>query len=51
VLGPGRALDKEARYREVRSWYARDGGRTTLEEIVAALERAATTEPDVATDP
>jgi hypothetical protein len=41
VLGPGRALDKDARYREMRSWYARDAGRTTLEEVVAALERAA----------
>jgi hypothetical protein len=42
VLGPGRTLEKEARYREVRGWYARDAGRTTLSEVVAALERAAT---------
>jgi hypothetical protein len=42
VLGPGRALEKEVRYREVRAWYARDAGRATLEEIVATLERAAT---------
>ena len=42
VLGPGRALDKEARYRHVRGWYARDAGRTTLSELVATLERAAT---------
>jgi hypothetical protein len=41
VLGPGRALEKEARYREVRGWYARDAGRSTLEEVVATLERAA----------
>lgn len=45
VTGPGRALEKEARYREVRAWYARDGGRTTLEEIVATLERAADGRP------
>lgn len=25
------------------TWYARDAGRTTLQEVVAALERAATT--------
>ena len=43
VLGPGRALDKDARYHQVRTWYARDAGRTTLDEVVAALERAATT--------
>lgn len=41
VMGPGRALENDARYREVRAWYARDAGRTTLEEIVATLERAA----------
>lgn len=41
VLGPGMELDKETRYREVRRWYARDRGRTTLEELVALLERVA----------
>ena len=51
VLGPGRALEKDARYREVRGWYARDAGRTTLDEVVAALERAATTSSRVATGP
>ena len=49
VMGQGQALDKEARYREVRSWYARDAGRTTLEEVVATLERAAATSPDSVT--
>lgn len=49
VMGPGQTLDKEARYREVRSWYARDAGRTTLEEVVATLERAAATSPDSVT--
>lgn len=43
VLGPGQQLDKDARYKEVRAWYARDHGRTTLEEVVALLERSATT--------
>ncbi len=41
VTGPGAAMEKEARYRDVRAWYARDAGRTTLEEIVTLLERAA----------
>jgi hypothetical protein len=41
VMGPGKALEKEGRYREIRSWYARDKGRTTLEEVVAMMERLA----------
>ncbi|HET8654303.1 MAG TPA: thioredoxin family protein [Longimicrobiaceae bacterium] len=41
VLGPGRELPVEDRYRRVRTWYARDQGRTTLEEVVSLLERAA----------
>lgn len=41
----GRAMEKEARYKHVRAWYARDRGRTTLDEIVALIERA----PDVPT--
>ncbi len=36
-----RQLSKEDRYRETRRWYARDRGRTTLEEIVQLLERTA----------
>jgi hypothetical protein len=38
ALGPGQALDKDSRYREVRAWYARDRGRTTLEEVVGMVE-------------
>jgi hypothetical protein len=41
VLGPGQALEKEARYRDVRAWYARDRGRSTLEEVVSTMERSA----------
>ncbi|HEU4719931.1 MAG TPA: thioredoxin family protein [Gemmatimonadaceae bacterium] len=41
VSGQGQLLEKTARYREARTWYARDHGRTTLEEVVAMLERAA----------
>lgn len=40
VLGPGRALEPEAKYREIRAWYARDRGRSTLEELVGLIERA-----------
>ncbi|HEY0777054.1 MAG TPA: thioredoxin family protein [Gemmatirosa sp.] len=39
VLGPGQALEKEDRYKEVRTWYARDRGRSTLAEIVALLQQ------------
>ena len=38
VMGPGKALEPEAKYREVRAWYARDRGVSTVEEIVALLE-------------
>ena len=38
VLGDGQALEKDERYREVRKWYARDHGRTTVEEVVELLE-------------
>lgn len=41
VAGPGRTLDKAERHRHVRTWYARDHGRTTLTEVLAALEAAA----------
>lgn len=34
-------LSKEDRYREMRRWYARDHGRTALEEIAQLLERTA----------
>jgi hypothetical protein len=42
VLGPGQALDKTERYKQVRTWYVRDRGATTLAEVVQALESAAT---------
>jgi hypothetical protein len=42
VFSPdGQALDKPERYRHVRGWYARDRGRTTVDEILTLLERAA----------
>jgi hypothetical protein len=34
-------LSKQERYLEVRRWYARDEGRTALEEITALLESTA----------
>ena len=40
VLGEGQALEKAERYRQVRTWYARDRGRTTVAEVLALLERA-----------
>ncbi|MCC6432946.1 MAG: thioredoxin family protein, partial [Gemmatimonadaceae bacterium] len=41
VRSEGHALDKTARYREVRRWYARDRAQTTLTEILALLEGGA----------
>ena len=41
VLNEGQALEKGERYKHVRGWYARDRARTTLEEIVSLMERAA----------
>ncbi|HET7321288.1 MAG TPA: thioredoxin family protein [Longimicrobiaceae bacterium] len=40
VLGPGKQLPPEERYKQVRTWYARDQGRTTLEEVVGMMEEA-----------
>lgn len=40
VKGPGQALEKPERYREIRGWYARDRGRSTAEEVVRLLEGA-----------
>ena len=42
VLGEGQGLAKEERYKAIRTWYARDRGRTTLEEVVGLIERGAT---------
>jgi thioredoxin family protein len=45
ALGPGKALEKADRYREIRRWYARDRALTTLEELVTLMERAAAESP------
>jgi Thioredoxin len=42
VMGAGKALDKAERYREIRRWYARDRAVSTLEEVVALIERPTT---------
>lgn len=41
VMEEGLKLETDARYREVRKWYARDKGRTTLDEMIALTEAAA----------
>lgn len=41
VMEEGMTLEKDARYRHIRTWYARDRGRTTVEEVVGLVERAA----------
>lgn len=50
VLGEGMQLDKTERYRLVRQWYARDRGRTTVDEILTLLERAALPAPAAPAD-
>jgi hypothetical protein len=40
VMGPGRTMTKEDRYREVRRWYARDHGATTVNEILSLIAAA-----------
>ena len=40
-LAEGVRLEKDLRYRHVRTWYARDRGRTTVDEVLAIVERAA----------
>jgi hypothetical protein len=42
VVGEGRTLTKEDRYREVRRWYARDHGATTVDEVLTRIEHALT---------
>lgn len=39
------ARETDERYRELRRWYARDRGRTTLDEVVTMLESAARSLP------
>ncbi len=39
------AMPKDDRYRETRKWYARDGGRSTLEEVLAIAEEAVASNP------
>jgi hypothetical protein len=40
VMGEGRGMTKEDRYREVRRWYARDHGATTVDEILGLIAAA-----------
>ncbi|MEO8561304.1 MAG: thioredoxin family protein [bacterium] len=41
AMGEWSALPKDARYRLIRTWYARDRGRATVDEIIAVIEDAA----------
>jgi len=40
VVAEGLALEKPERYRQVRTWYARDRGETLIDEIVSIMEQA-----------
>ena len=44
--GEGQLLDKDERYRRSRQWFARDRGRSTLDEVVGMIERAAARSAD-----
>ena len=50
VSGEWQLLEKASRYREARTWYARDRGRTTLEEVVSMLARASRDRPETVSD-
>ena len=41
VVDEGLAMQRGERYRHVRTWYARDRGRTTVNEVIAAIAQAA----------
>ncbi|MGZ8471482.1 MAG: thioredoxin family protein [Gemmatirosa sp.] len=41
VMDEGMRLEKDERYRHVRTWYARDRGRTTVDEVVEVVAWAA----------
>ena len=41
VMDEGLSMTSPERYKVVRRWYARDRGRSTLEELLAVLDRAA----------
>lgn len=41
VYAEGKDLDKDERYKRIRTWYARDRGQTTVAEVTALIERAA----------
>lgn len=51
VTGPGMELPPEDRYREVRRWYARDRGRTTMKEMLEVLGKSASEPASRATGP
>ncbi len=41
VIDEGLALEKGERYRQIRTWYARDRGRTIVDEVIDAVARSA----------
>lgn len=43
-LSVGREMPKDDRYREIRKWYARDRGESTIEEVLSLLENAESAE-------
>ena len=46
ILSDGLAMPKDERYLRVRAWYARDRGRTTLDEVLTIAECASGLAPE-----
>lgn len=46
VKTEGHRYESDDRYREIRKWYARDKGRSSLEEVIALLESTSTSASD-----
>jgi hypothetical protein len=42
VIREGLSMEKPARYKAIRTWYARDRGETTVHELLSMLERPRT---------
>jgi thiol-disulfide isomerase/thioredoxin len=38
VMSTGLTMERSARYREIRAWYAKDKGRAVLTEVIALIE-------------
>ncbi|MEO7965726.1 MAG: thioredoxin family protein [Gemmatimonadaceae bacterium] len=49
-LSEGLKLEKTERYKQIRAWYARDRGRSIVDEVLSIVERGALTVDSARTD-